>query len=391
MKRGLITLIILFTSLSLFAQEEQKVAEKVNHGPFLTNKLFDNWFISAGIGTQYYIGEYDSKESFAKRLTPAFDFSVGKWFTPYVGSRIQFAGFNAKGLGKSTAPYIEGSALSNGLYKEKFNIVNVHWDFLWNLSSRLFGYKADRVYELVPYLGIGYAHAWKSGVEYKKDEVAINAGLINKFRLSDAMDFNLELRSMLIHERFQGTYGGIRGNGMLSATVGFTYKFKRRGFDKYVEPIPADYSPYNKKISELEGMLGDKERANSNLKKELQAERNKPKEVVAKPEAMIPNIAIFFDLGKSQLSDKAMVNLANIALILNKVPEKKFTIVGTADKETGSKKFNQALSEKRAKAVYDVLVNKFGVNPSQLEISARGAEYQPFGKPYLNRVAIIEN
>lgn len=59
-----------------------------------------------------------------------------------------------------------------------------------------------------------------------------------------------------------------------------------------------------------------------------------------------------------------MINLGNIAEVIKKVPGKTYKIIGTADKQTGSAKHNQMLSEKRAQKVYDTLVNKFGVNPS---------------------------
>jgi outer membrane protein OmpA-like peptidoglycan-associated protein len=84
-----------------------------------------------------------------------------------------------------------------------------------------------------------------------------------------------------------------------------------------------------------------------------------------------------------------MINLGNYAEIIKKSGNK-FKIMGSADKETGNKKYNMKLSKDRANRVYDVLVNKFGVNPSQLEVIAKGQENEPFDKPVLNRVVIVE-
>ncbi|HBY02011.1 MAG TPA: hypothetical protein DEG92_05660, partial [Rikenellaceae bacterium] len=70
---------------------------------------------------------------------------------------------------------------------------------------------------------------------------------------------------------------------------------------------------------------------------------------------------------------------------------KKFRISGSADHQTGTKKFNQEISEKRAQRVLDVLVNKFGVDPGKLEIIAKGDENEPYDKAILNRVVIVEN
>ena len=84
-----------------------------------------------------------------------------------------------------------------------------------------------------------------------------------------------------------------------------------------------------------------------------------------------------------------MVNLGFYAEMMKKSGEN-YKIMGSADKETGNKKINQKLSEQRAKNVYDALVNKFGVNPSQLEIIAKGDTNEPYNKPVLNRVVDIE-
>jgi outer membrane protein OmpA-like peptidoglycan-associated protein len=106
---------------------------------------------------------------------------------------------------------------------------------------------------------------------------------------------------------------------------------------------------------------------------------------------MVPAVTVMFKLGKYEINEREMLNIENFATAIKKVPGKTYTIMGIADKQTGSAKKNQALSEMRAKKVYDALVNKFGVSPDMLKLDPKGDTYQPYGKPYLNRVAIIEN
>ncbi|MCS2388316.1 hypothetical protein NXV57_11015 [Bacteroides thetaiotaomicron] len=48
--------------------------------------------------------------------------------------------------------------------------------------------------------------------------------MINRFRVSDAWDINLELRGLLMKDAF----GGTSKEGMAGVTVGVTYKFKTR-------------------------------------------------------------------------------------------------------------------------------------------------------------------
>lgn len=47
------------------------------------------------------------------------------------------------------------------------------------------------------------------------------------------------------------------------------------------------------------------------------------------------------------------------------------------------------LSKRRAQAVYDVLVNKYGVNPDRLAIQAEGSDVQPYDVNNWNRIVIF--
>lgn len=65
---------------------------------------------------------------------------------------------------------------------------------------------------------------------------------------------------------------------------------------------------------------------------------------------------ILFETGKSDLKPAAKNNLAEMAGIMKKYPENVLTINGYTD-STGSEKLNEELSQKRAQAVKNELVN----------------------------------
>ncbi|MCK9627556.1 MAG: OmpA family protein [Bacteroidales bacterium] len=376
MKKSILTLAFLMFAGAIFAQEQAK------RGPFLTNGFWDNWFISAGVGGNLYVGENDDQISLGDRISTAVDISLGKWFTPYSGLRFQYAGIDAKGYGPN-ALYAD----NNG--NESFNVMNLHADYMLNLSNVIGGYKESRFWQFVPYVGAGWAKSWKKDVDPQYNEVGFASGLINKFRLSEAIDANLELRALYVNQRFEGTVGGRRGEGMASATVGLTYKFNRRDFTKYVEPVPCDYTPYTNKISDLEQKIANADAKAKQLASDLNAEKNKAPKVVTNTEYLSGKMSVWFQLGSSKISTVDMVNIGYYADMMKKSGQN-YKIMGSADKETGNKKINQKLSEQRAKNVYDALVNKFGVNPSQLEIIAKGDTDEPYNKPVLNRVVVIE-
>ncbi len=384
-----LTLVLLFTAVVTFAQQTEAKTEG-KYGPYLTNGFFDNWFISAGGGVQVFFGEFDGDLDFGKRLAPALDVSLGKWITPAVGVRAQYAGLSVKGAVKGAqGRYREGAIDCPNCYKEKFNMFNLHGDFLWNISNTIGGYRADRLWEFIPFIGVGYARSWKEDVDPVIKEVGFSTGLINKVRITPAVDINLELRTLLVNERFDGLSIGEGIEELVSATVGLTYNFPKRGFNRPEKPIIPDYTPYTSKISDLEKQIADSDAKARKLADDLNTEKNKKPATVTKTEYITAPMAIFFPINVSKLTEKDLINLGNFADMIKKSGNK-FKIMGSADKATGNKKINMRLSQERANRVYDALVNKFGVNPSQLEVIAKGDENEPFGKPVLNRVVILE-
>ena len=397
MKKFTLVALLATFSLGAFAQGGEK-------GPFLTSRFRDNWFISAGGGVNIYYGEADRNVKFGKRMAPALDVAVGKWITPAIGVRLEYSGLKAKGGALYLdAPYINGSIVANtgkkdDYYPEKFKVSFYHMDFLWNASTSFGRYKAHRRWEFIPFVGFGSATS-SSALKAKAPrssktrihEFGVTAGLINKIRLTNALDFNLELRGMVVKQTFDGTIGGKRGEGMGTVTAGLSYKLGKHGFSKPVAVAPADYSLYNDRIKVLEGDLASSRARADQLAKDLAAARNvKPQTTT---EYVFPDLAIFFEIGKAVLSKKEQVNVAYIAEAIKKMPAgQKVILDGNADSKTGTKTGNQTLSEKRVKAVYDALIAN-GVKASQIETVAHGDTKEPFGhnQPALNRVLIIEH
>ncbi|MFI3285526.1 MAG: hypothetical protein R3Y08_02625 [Rikenellaceae bacterium] len=60
-----------------------------------SNELGSNWFAGVGAGTLVYVGEFDGDMSFADRMAPALNLSLGKWITPCVALRLEYSGLKA--------------------------------------------------------------------------------------------------------------------------------------------------------------------------------------------------------------------------------------------------------------------------------------------------------
>lgn len=80
---------------------------------------------------------------------------------------------------------------------------------------------------------------------------------------------------------------------------------------------------------------------------------------------------IFFDFDKSVLLPQSFVELKKLTDILSAHPEMKIELSGHTDSK-GKDKYNQKLSENRAKAVYDYLIGK-GIDKSRLKYKGYGA------------------
>ena len=389
MKKVFLLSVVMLCALFSYAQSETIIDVQSKRGPYVTNRFFDNWFITAGGGVQVYMGENDSYGSLGKRLAPALDISLGKWITPAVGVRMQYSGLQAKGWSSGQTPYSDG-LVSGNIYKEKFNVMNLHADFLWNISNAISGYRSDRFWDFIPYVGFGWARSWANDDD--RNEMAGNIGLLHNLRLSDAFDISIDMRLMVVNQRFDFVSRGSAFEGMGSVTAGITYNFPVRKFQRASDIIVVDdNTEFIETINDLQRKLSKAQAARESLLKELATEKGKAPQVIKEVHAILPDLAIFFEIGKAKLTEKSMINLGYVANAIKQVPDRVFIIFASADKETGTPEFNQKLSEKRGNAVFEALTQKFGVNPDQLKVQAVGSSDQRFDGAALNRVVVIED
>lgn len=395
-KKTMLAALALAASGTAMAQE----AQTVQNGDFTetveystdkfkveTNRFWSNWFVSAGGGVNLYFGDHDKQVKFGKRLAPAVDVAIGKWFTPGIGVRFAYSGLSVKGATQtgihSTGEEVPGKGgYGYWLTKQKFNYFNFHLDAMFNVSNLLFGYNPNRVYSLSPYVGLG---VMKTNDTPKATEIAGHFGLLNSFRLCDALDLNLDIRGTLVSDAFDGENSGRGGEGMLTATVGLTYKFKKRGWDKAKTVVRID----NRAINALRQQLADAEAENERLKRALaEGNREKAKEIVTKASANL----VTFPIGKATLSNEARANLGMMAEAIKSGDKSVvYTITGYADAGTGSKRINERLSKRRAEAVFNCLVKEFGVSESQLRVDHKGGVDNMFyDDPRLSRAVITK-
>lgn len=351
----------------------------------VTNRFFDNWFFSVGGGAQVLFGDQSNLGKFGKRIAPALHLSVGKWFTPGLGLRLQYSGLQAKSFSREPSVYSHPHRWKEGYYKDKFNYMNLHGDILFNLSNLLAGYNPDRVYDCVPFVGFGFAHAYTAP---HRNSLALNFGLQNTFHVANAWDVNLELYGMGAENKFDGKTIHKGLDVMLGASVGITYRFPQRGF----KPAPQTDALMALTASQLDAV-------NAALAQQIEKNRalqaaldNQPKDVVTEQvtiNQLTPTPqSVFFPIGSAVVPATASVNLQQLADRVKENPELKLKVTGYADSDTGSAAWNKQLSEDRANAIASEL-EKLGVSKDHLIISGMGG-VNTLTPPAFNRRVIIE-
>ena len=156
-----------------------------------------------------------------------------------------------------------------------------------------------------------------------------------------------------------------------SVEVGLTYNLGKAKWNK-VPDVEALKALSQGQIDALNAQLADAQSENNRLKDMVANQPKATKEVVKTvKEVVAAPVSVFFNIGKSKVaSKKDLQNVKELAEIA-KSNNSKLVVTGYADSKTGSVKFNQALSQKRAETVVNVLV-KYGVSRDNIEVVAAG-------------------
>ena len=93
-------------------------------------------------------------------------------------------------------------------------------------------------------------------------------------------------------------------------------------------------------------------------------------------EALQTTISFYVD--RYYITDAQKKNVKSVAKFLETHPDINLIVTGYADIETAYPAYNLRLSQKRAKTVYDMLVDEFNVPKNRLRIDYKGDTVQPY-------------
>ena len=373
-----------------------------------TNHAFanwrNNWFIQLGAGINQPfvergvgVGE-DIKAIDRQRMTVAYNFGFGRWMSPYLGFRINAIG-GALHWDNPTA-----AQPNNGWTKGKH--VNVNFELMWDMFNSLGGINANRVFSIIPFAGFGGDYMWRihdsngqfaaatningTGDKGLKDEswtLPVTAGIQFRFRLCKYVDFFAEARATFYGDNWNLCSYGDPVDVNVAALGGFNINFGGRGWGTFNE---CDYvgqiAALNNQLNGLRAELLGTQQALAACEAQLPC----PEPVVQKDCANAPLMTtVRFTINSAKIMPTEEVNVYNMAEWLKANPSENVTIVGYADRDTGTAEYNMQLSERRANAVADALVNTYGIDRNRLTIRYDGSDSQPYSTNDWNRIVIF--
>ena len=353
-----------------------------------------HWYGQIQGGAGYTIGE----TAFKDLISPAGALSLGYQFNPTLGLRFNVAGYQGKG--NVVAP----------LEVYKFNYLQGAFDLTLNLAQ-LLGYKHDRVFNPFVFLGGGVAYGFKNGANnitktnpkeyfaylWEKNMVTpvARVGLGADFRLSDAVALTLEVNENVLSDKFNSKKVG-HPDFQFNALAGLKINFGKttRPSAKYLAELAAAEAAAAAEKARLEAerqakLAAEKAAAEKAAAEKAAAEKAAAAKAAAEAlAAEMRQVNTFFTINSYVISDEEAAKRVRYIDWLKANPDVNIAIAGHADKGTGTKRINQKLSEQRAAAVKDFLVER-GIAESRIvSVVANGDRIQPFEENDLNRVVI---
>ncbi len=382
---------VIMPTLNARAQQEVVVVEdvaEVGDVPCKTRYYVEapqNWFmqIGAGVAVPFFEGRSVSGDR-ESHFTVNYNLGVGKWFSPYMAWRLAFNGGPL---------HYENRGMS------KMKYVGANVDFMWDMFNTFGGVNAERVFSIVPFVGFGGTYSWdyegaenvvgrNGGVKHNTWTMPVSGGIQLRFRLCKYADFFAEGRAAFYGDNFNNIAYGRPLDINVTVNGGFAITFGGRDYNTF---NPCDNLGYVKRLNSQVNALRADLAATAAALAVAQSQLPCPEVVEAEVVEVVPPLmaSVRFDINSAKISDIEQVNVYNVAQWLKSNPDQTVVISGYADKDTGSEEYNKTLSQQRAEAVYNSLVNDYGIAAKRLTIQAEGSSSQPYTQNNWNRIVIF--
>ena len=369
MKKTILLTVFALGTLSINAQ-----TAVIESGGF-----WDNWSMGIqGGGTMKMNGT-----GFFKSTRPVFGLTIGKQWTPILGTDIQ-------GLG-----YINTTNSSTMIDASDVGLVA-----RMNLMNLFAGYEGmPRAFEIETATGLGWLHHYMNGAG-DTDDLTARVGLNFNFNLGEDAAWTIGIKPAMVFN-LTGEYptkkmAFNKNHANMEVLLGVTYHFAdgdgNRHFALVSAVDPMAVAAMNEEINDLRAVVAAKDVELVGLADELltvqnqlNEARNKQAETSGKTINILESV-VAFRFNQSDVESSQMPSIEHVANYLKNNPNANITINGYASPE-GTEEYNMALSQRRADAVKALLVDKYGIAASRINTVGHGIG-DIFSDPAWNRVGI---
>ena len=321
-------------------------------------KYNPSWFVNFQGGIQL-----PNTPGMSHLISPVFGLNVGRNISPLFSTRLGIEGCNSKVYNEFTGE------------KQNFKYATGSFDAMVNLLNLISPKR--RALNLYGIAGVGLNWSGMATTNSSKFSPNIRVGAQLDWRVAKNLAFNLEYRADNTNDQFNGRLEPGSHDWYTSLLLGVSLVLPDAKPQVVVKDNSAELKALNDRINALQA-------ENAALKNRKPEVKEVVKTVVDK-QTVLPNV--FFQCAKSDISTQQAANVKAIADFLKANPNSNVTIKGYASPE-GNPEVNQKLSEARAKAVADMLINKLGISADRIKTEAGGATSDIYPVNELNRVAV---
>ena len=341
--------------------------------------FWDNWSMGVQGGATMKM----SGEGFFKSARPAFGLTLGKQWTPILGMDIQ-------GMG-----YVNTTNSSTMIDASDVSLIG-----RMNLMNLFAGYNGmPRPFEVETVTGLGWLHHYMTG-SGDTDDLSARIGLNFNFNLGEDAAWTLGIKPAVLFN-LTGEYPGKklafnRNKANMEILLGLTYHFADGDGNRHFTLVnaidPLALAAMNEEINDLREVIVAKDVELVGLADELMVvqdqlneARNKEMEATGQTIKILESV-VAFPFNQSDVQTSQMPSLEHAANYLKDNPDAKITVNGYASPE-GTEEYNLQLSQRRADAVKNILVDKYGIAADRINAIGHGVG-DVFSVPAWNRVGI---
>lgn len=369
-KLFLVLVLVIVSSYSYQLNAQKSTTEKGK---------FDHWAIDLAAGIHQVDGPLSG--GYSSSVLFQANFGARYMFNKKFGLRLGF-GYNSFSESAISLPF-------------KSNLYRASLEGVVNLGNVLDFQNWTKRFNLLAHVGGGFSSLNSmEPIENDADLIThLSVGFTPQFKLSNRVSVFIDLASFINYNQ-RDNFDGVSNREMrqtnvsyINTSLGLSIALGKNkqladSAQKEEEVVYDELAEIKKRLSATEKEIATLEELNvsnnkTNLIYELDA-RYANKEEINKLANTVSNanvdyikellnrdyINVFFDINKSIVQKESLSALHYVRQFMNDNPYVHVSLIGYAD-ETGEEGYNQILSKKRAKTVYDILVDS-GISATRL-------------------------